>query len=81
MMTSLVAAWLLPPQLPLIVVLAGLYMLRTRLRAGRALIVGGTGLLLVWRQSASSRHAEIRPDAGGARERMGHPGCPGRGRV
>ena len=47
MTASLVAAWLLLPLFPLVLVLAGLYALRAKPRTGRALIAGGAGLMLL----------------------------------
>jgi len=47
MSTTLIAAWLLPPLAPVLLVLAGLYLLRAKPRMGRAMIAGGAGLLLV----------------------------------
>jgi uncharacterized SAM-binding protein YcdF (DUF218 family) len=47
MSTTLFAAWLLPPLAPVVLVLAGLYLLRAKPRTARALIAGGAGLLLV----------------------------------
>lgn len=46
-MTSFIAAWLLPPLAPLLLVFAGLYVLRRQPRGGRALIAGGAGVLLI----------------------------------
>ena len=47
MSTALLAAWLLPPLAPIVLVLAGLHLLSTRARAGRLMIAGGTGVLLI----------------------------------
>lgn len=45
MSTALIATWLLPPLSPLLLMLAGLWLLRFRYRTGCWLIGGGTGLL------------------------------------
>jgi uncharacterized SAM-binding protein YcdF (DUF218 family) len=47
MTTALLAAWLLPPLAPLLPILAGLWLVRTRPRLGRGLIGFGTGALLL----------------------------------
>jgi len=47
MTSTLVAAWLLPPLFPLLLVLAGWYALRARPRTARALIAGGAVLMLL----------------------------------
>ena len=47
MANMLIAVWLLPPLAPMLLVLAGLWLLRTRPRAGRGLIAVGAGVLLV----------------------------------
>jgi uncharacterized SAM-binding protein YcdF (DUF218 family) len=47
MNASLLAVWLLPPLAPLLLVCAGLYLQSTSARAGRIMIAGGAGLLLV----------------------------------
>lgn len=47
MSTAAAAVWLLPPLAPLLLIFAGVWVLTTRPRAGRALIVGGAGILLV----------------------------------
>ena len=47
MTATFVAAWLLPPLFPLLLVLAGLYAVRARPRTGRALIAGGAVLMLL----------------------------------
>ncbi|MDB5810341.1 MAG: hypothetical protein JWN94_2463 [Betaproteobacteria bacterium] len=47
MTASMLAAWLLPPLLPLLVALAGCFVLTRRPRTGRALIVGGIGVVLL----------------------------------
>ena len=47
MISTLVAAWLLPPLFPLLLVLAGWYALRARPRTARALIAGGAVLMLL----------------------------------
>jgi uncharacterized SAM-binding protein YcdF (DUF218 family) len=45
--TAFIATWLLPPVSPLLLVLAGLWLLRTNRRAGCWLIAGATGALLL----------------------------------
>src|SRR4051812_9331566 len=47
MTTAIFAAWLLPPLLPLLIVLAGCSLLAHRPRTGRVMIVAATGVLLL----------------------------------
>jgi len=47
MSATLAAAWLLPPLAPMLLVLAGLWVLEARPRAGRTMIMGGAGVMLV----------------------------------
>jgi len=47
MSTALLAAWLLPPLAPIVLVFAGLYLQSTRARLGRLMIASGAGLLLI----------------------------------
>ena len=47
MTTTLLAAWLLPPLAPVLLVLAGLYWLRVKPLMGRAMIACGGGVLLL----------------------------------
>ena len=47
MTVTLIAVWLLPPLAPLLIVVAGLWLLRVRPRSGRALIGFGAGTLIL----------------------------------
>jgi uncharacterized SAM-binding protein YcdF (DUF218 family) len=47
MTTALLADWLLPPLAPLLVVLAGLWVMKSRPRTARAMIAAGAGTLIL----------------------------------